>query len=144
VKQVRRYRRKTKGTGLAEDWPAHAPSADQVAERVRYVGSAEHKARPTDPSFDFAPTLRSDASRCNPKVTREQAEHALREAVRRKCVSRDFVGDYPSYVWGWLYGQPHVARLINSTQGWYKAWPIGGDELPVDRHGRLAQPMEDA
>lgn len=142
MKQVLRYRRKGKGGGLIDAWPETALDPDELAERVSYVGSGEHKARPVDPSYDFAPALRSDASRCDPAVTRDQAEEALRDAVRRRCVSSEFVGDFPRYVWGWLDGQPHVARLDNSEQGSYKAWPIGREELPTDREGRLAPPGE--
>ena len=144
MKQVLRYRRKAKGAGLVEAWPTTALDPDRLASHLSYVGSGEHKARPVDPSYDLAPALRSDASRCDPKVTRDQAEHALRDAVRRRCVSSDFVGYFPRYVWGWLNGQPHVARLTNSEQGSYKAWPIARGELPIDRDGRLAPPSEEA
>ncbi|MBN2192118.1 MAG: hypothetical protein JW751_04820 [Polyangiaceae bacterium] len=143
MKQVERYRHKTKAGGLAEAWPADAPSPDHLAERVRYVGSGEHKDRPVHPTYDLEPCLRSDASRCDPTISREEAEGALRDAVRRQWVSREFVGDFPAYVWGWCRGQPHAARLINATQGWYKAWPIGEDELPSDRRGVLAPPAEE-
>jgi hypothetical protein len=105
--------------------------------RAVYVGSAEHKQRPIDPSYGVDPGLRSDASRCDPNVARETAERALREAICRRCVSADFQGDFPTYVWGWLGGVPHVARLINREAGQYKGWPIGEEELPIDREGRL-------
>lgn len=143
MKQVLRYRRKVKGSGLIDAGPEIELDFEALATRVSYVGSNEHKARPIDPSYDFAAALRSDASRCDPKVTREQAQEALRHAVRRRCVSEDFVGDFPRYVWGWLDGQPHVARLDNSEQGAYKAWPIGHEEFPLDRAGRLTPPAED-
>ncbi len=144
MKQVLRYRRKVKGSGLVEAWPATALDPEVLAEQVTYVGSGEHKARPVDPSYDFAAALRSDASRCDPHVTRSHAEAALRAAVRRKCVSHEFVGGFPRYVWGWLDGQPHVARLDNSERGSYKAWPIGREELPIDRDGRLSPPGDAA
>jgi hypothetical protein len=144
MKQVLRYRRKSKGGGLAPTWPVTAMAPDELAERVTYVGSAEHKSRPLDPAFDFTPAPRSDASRCEPTATKDQATVALRDAVRSHCVSEVFVGDYPQYVWGWLNGTPHVARLINSEAGWYKAWPIALDELPLDPDGRLAPPGDPA
>lgn len=142
MKQVLRYRRKTKGSGLLAHDAAMALDVEALAARVSYVGSGEHKVRPLDPSFDFSPALRSDASRCDPGVTREQAQAALRQAVRLRCVSEDFVGDFPRYVWGWLDGRPHIARLDNQEQGAYKAWPIGREEFPMDRGGRLAPPEE--
>ncbi|MBK9031279.1 MAG: hypothetical protein IPL61_08075 [Myxococcales bacterium] len=140
MKQVRRYRRRGKGGGLIDEWPSTAMAPEELAERVAYIGSAEHKARPIDPAFDFAPALRSDASRCDPAATKDQAQAALQEAVRRRCVSRVFVGEFPQYVWGWLDGA-HAARLINSEAGWYKAWPITRDELPADHEGVLT-PLE--
>lgn len=140
MKRKHRYRRKGKGDGLIGAWPETARGPDELAERISYVGSNEHKTRPIDPSFDFSPALRSDASRCDPAIAREQAQDALREAVRRRCVSHDFVGEFPRYVWGWLAGRPHVARLENCETGSYKAWPIEHHELPLDREGRLAPP----
>lgn len=100
MKQVLRYRRKKKGSGLLDHDAAMAIDVEALAARVSYVGSGEHKVRPLDPSFDFSPALRSDASRCDPGVTREQAQAALRQAVRLRCVSEDFVGDFPRYVCG--------------------------------------------
>lgn len=143
MKQVLRYRRKTKGSGLLADEPAMALDVEALAAQVSYAGSNEHKVRPIDPSFDFSPALRSDASRCDPRITREQAQAALRRAVRLRCISEDFDGDFPRYVWGWLDGRPHVARLDNRERGAYKAWPIGREEFPSDRGGRLAPPVED-
>jgi hypothetical protein len=137
VKQKQRYRRKRKGSGLISRWPEGRPRPDEVAARASYVGSGEHKARPVDESYDFDADLRSDASRCDPTITRETAESALRVAIANGSVSADFQGDFPSYVWGWIGKRPHVARLINSEAGHYKGWPIGDEELPLDREGRL-------
>ena len=122
-----------------EDWPAGVPPPDSLAQRVRYVGSGEHKARPVDGSYNLVPALRSDASRCNPTITREQAEDGLRQAIRNRCVSADFIGEYPCYVWGWIEGQPHVARLTNQAKGEYKGWPVTLIELPTCRDGRLTE-----
>ena len=139
VKQKHRYRRKRKGDGLIQEWPTDCPKPDKLSERVRYVGSAEHKSHPLDESFDFDPDLRSDASRCAPQLTRDHAQTALSEAVRRLCVSEDFEGDFPRYAWAWIDETPYVARLTNKVQGAYKGWPIETLELPADRSGRLAR-----
>ena len=144
MKQGQRYRRKLKGAGLVEAWPQDVLAPELLAQRVVYVGSGEHKARPVDSSYDFSPALRSDASRCDPSVTRAQAEQALRDAVQRQCVSSHFVGEFPLYVWGWFNGQPHAARITNAERGTYKAWPIERSELPTSRDGRLAPPDEGA
>jgi len=142
MKQKERYRRKTKGGGLLADWKSSAAVLGALADAVSYAGSAEHKARPVHESFTVEPALRTDASRCDPTIPREEAQVALREAVRRGCVSEDSDGRFPRYVWGWLRGSPHAARLDNRESGEYKAWPITVEELPLDRDGRLAPPRE--
>lgn len=136
-KQKHRYRKKRKGDGLVQAWPADAAEPEVLATQARYVGSNEHKARPLDPSYAFDPDLRSDASRCDPRIAREQAEAVLRAAIRRRCVSEQFEGAFPRYAWAWLEGRPYIARLINREAGSYKGWPIDETELPVDREQRL-------
>jgi hypothetical protein len=140
MKQKQRYRRKRKGGGLVAIWPELGSTPAEVAERVRYVGSQEHKDRPVDPSYEFQsqPQLRSDASRCDSGIERTTAEQALRQGIRRQCVSAVFVGDFPLYVWAWLGGRPYQARVTNATQGHYKGWPVEAWELPTDRDGRLS------
>ncbi|MGM0577603.1 MAG: hypothetical protein ACQEXJ_17895 [Myxococcota bacterium] len=138
MKQKRRYRRKTKGDGLVSSWPDECDGPEQLADRVAYVGSAEHKARPVDPSFQVEPELRSDASKCPRDIDRDNAERVLREALRRRCVSQRFESGFPRYAWGWLDGTPYVARLTNREKGAYKGWPIEPFELPTDREGLLA------
>lgn len=135
MKQKHRYRRKKKGAGLLEAWPANVTATDLVA-RVSYVGSPEHKARPLHLSYNFEPALRSDASRCDPTIERDVAQAALQDALLRMSVSQEFDGDFPRYVWGSVNGQPHIARLINSYLGQYKGWPIGSEELPAERNGQ--------
>jgi hypothetical protein len=110
-----------------------------VATLARYVGSGEHKALPIHASYSLesAAHKRSDSSRCDPKITRDQAEQALREAIKLGHVSAEFQDNFPAYVWGRIAGQFYAARLINREAGHYKAWPIEEVELPVDRDGRL-------
>lgn len=136
-KQKHRYRKKRKGDGLVQEWPADAADPEVLVTKVRYVGSNEHKARPLDPSYAFDPDLRSDASRCDPSIERERAEEALQTAIRRRCVSEQFEGGFPRYAWAWLDGRPYIARLINREAGGYKGWPIDENELPLDRDRRL-------
>jgi hypothetical protein len=146
MKQKNRYRHKPKGDGLCAEWPPDS-TPEIVASRVRYVGSGEHKAPPIDDSYDGvepAAYKRSDASRCDPTITRDRAEEALRAAILRRQVSADFQGGFPMYVWGHLDGRPHTARLINREAGHYKAWPIEESELPLDRTGDLVPGRDDA
>lgn len=139
MKQKRPYRRRTKGGGLIDTWPDGCLPPDQLAERVVYAGSSEHKGRPAHSSFDCEPELRADASQCSPDISRERAQQVLRESVRRRCVGRDFDGGFPRYAWGWLGGQPYAARLTNRERGAYEGWPVEEIELPVDREDRLAR-----
>lgn len=118
-----------------ELWPASHLAPEQVAARVRYVGSSEHKSYESEAG---PPALRSDAARCDPRYTTfGPITEALREAIRRRCVGAMFEGDFPRYVWGWLDRRLYQARLINSTQGWYKAWPIEDVERPRDDDHRI-------
>lgn len=134
VKQVYRYRRKKKD--VIDEWPAGLPDPDTLIQRIRYVGSAEHKDYP---SFAGDPALRSDASRCDPAITRDQAESVLKKAIRLRCVSPQQENGFPRYAWGWLDGRLYQARLINREQGHYKAWPIEDIEAPADPHRRLSK-----
>jgi len=116
-------------------WPAGHPSPESVAERVRYVGSGEHKdyESPAGPA-----SLRSDAARCEPRFTDfEPLTVALQDAVRHRCVGAHFEGEFPRHVWGWLGERLYEARLVNRVQGWYKAWPIDEAERPRDDESRL-------
>lgn len=139
MKQKQRYRKKRKGAGLIQGWPAGFVDPEVLAKEVRYDGSNEHKARPLDPSYAIDPALRSDASPCDPGIKREQAEQALRKAIRLRCVSDQFEGAFPRYAWAWLGGQPYVARLINREAGNYKGHPIEEKDLPKDREQRLTR-----
>jgi hypothetical protein len=145
MKQKQRYRHKTKGFGLCTAWPQDS-TPQIVASLARYVGSGEHKALPIDDSYLLEPAAykRSDASRCDPAITRDQAEEALRTAIQRGHVSADFQGGLPVYVWGRLDGRPYTARLINREAGHYKAWPVEESELPLDRDGQLVPRPDDA
>ncbi len=116
-------------------WPDDKPEPENVAARVTYVGSAEHKSYPS-PAGN--PALRSDASLCDPRYTSyEEITDVLREAIRRGCTSAVFEGDFPKYVWGWLDGQLYEARLVNREQGWYKGYPLEEIETPQDTDNRL-------
>lgn len=116
-------------------WPEDKPSPAETAERVFYVGSAEHK---TYPSPAGHPALRSDASRCDPRYTDfREITLALREGIRRCCTGAVFEGNFPKYVWGWMDGQLYEARLVNQSQGAYKGYRIEALEAPLDTDRRL-------
>ena len=84
MKQKHRYRKKTKGAGFVTTWPPDVPPPAELALRVKYRGSSEHKARPIDPSFDVEPALRSDASQCMPQIERAEAARVTLTGTQRR------------------------------------------------------------
>jgi hypothetical protein len=62
---------------------------------------------------------------------------ALREGIRRRCVSPVFEGGFPKYVWSWIAGVLYEARHINGPQGTYKGYRLEGLETPEDPDRRL-------
>lgn len=109
-------------------------SAESVARKVRYVGSAEHKAYP---SAAGPPALRSDATPCDPGISIADIASALVAGIRRGCVSAATEQGFPKYVWGWLGGDLYEARHINGPAGTYKGYRIEESERPLDPDGRL-------
>ena len=103
---------------------------------MTYVGSPEHKDHP---SLGGLPRLRSDATPCEVEMTRDVGGNtaALREGVRRRCVSQVFEGGYPKYVWTWINGVLYEARHLNGPQGAYKGYRLEEVETPLDPEGRL-------
>ena len=118
------------------EWPESAPEPESIAAKVRYVGSAEHK---NHPSHVGPPALRSDATACEPAMTRdiERNTEALREGIRRGCVSSLFDGEFPRYVWAWVGEDLYEARHIYGPLGTYKGYRLNSGEEPLDPDGRL-------
>ena len=117
-------------------WPEDAGPPEDLAERVTYVGSPEHKDHPSPAG---PPHLRSDATPCEAQMTRDEAGNteALRDGIRRRCVSPIFEGGFPKYVWTWVDGVLYEARHINGPQGTYKGYRLEEIERPEDPDGRL-------
>lgn len=117
-------------------WPSDVQTPEEVAERVTYVGSAEHKDHPSNAG---PPALRSDATPCEPHLTRnlEVNTQALREGILRRCTSSVFEGGFPKYVWTWIEGALYEARHINGPQGTYKGYRLEITEYPDDPQGLL-------
>ena len=110
-------------------WPANEQSPELVAENAQYVGSPEHKSHP---SAAGAPALRSDASKCEPAMTRDIARNteALREGIRRCCTSSVFEDGFPKYVWTWADNDLYEARHIRGPAGTYKGYRLETAEMP--------------
>lgn len=119
-------------------WPADVRDPELVAEDASYVGSAEHKDHP---SAVGPPALRSDATPCEPALTRDIAANtaALREGIRKRRTSSVFEGGFPKYVWTWVGDDLYEARHINGPQGTYKGYCLDEFEWPDDPEGRLGR-----
>ncbi len=129
--RFRRHKRRKIGV-----WPEGVASPEQIASEVRYVGSPEHKGHPSGVG---SPRLRSDATPCEPRRTKDLEANtaALRRGILEGCVSQVFEGGYPKYVWTWLDGELYEARHINGPRGTYKGYRLEPSEYPEDPHGRL-------
>jgi hypothetical protein len=106
-------------------WPDDKPSSQEVADRVRYVGSPEHKTYPS-PAGQPRWRTRSDKARCDRFAEADWPvlEQALRDAIRTPCVDKEFRGDFPARVWAFINGILHEARLTNQMNGEYHGFPV--------------------
>ena len=140
---MRSQRHKRPRHRVITPWPDDGPIPEEVAAQARYVGSAEHKNYPSPAGH---PALRSDASRCDPRLGYYVVRftQVLGDAIRRRCVGAIFEGNFPKYVWGWLDGRLYEARHINGPQGAYKAYPLEEVEFPQDPEGLLRPGERDA
>lgn len=100
----------------------------KLAERVRYVGSPEHK---DFPSFAGHPRPRADASLCPRSINdQEMVTGWLRSAIRARAIGGLWEGDFPRYAW---YKDGHTvyeARLVNKGEGEYKGYPLERYQWP--------------
>jgi hypothetical protein len=130
-----RYKRnKRKSLG---EWPVGAPSPEEVARNVQYIGSAEHKSYPSKAG---SPALRSDASRCDPryKDKEEDITEALQEAIRNRAVCSTFQDGFFKYAWGFLDDDLYEVRHINGPVGTYKAYKLEESiDWPEDPENKL-------
>jgi hypothetical protein len=126
---MRAPRRKRPQPRQVVDPPADTNLAE-VAERVSYVGSPEHK---DGPSFAGQPRPRADASICERQLTedRELITQWLREAIRRGATGGIWESGFPRYAWHKEAGSVYEARLVNSGLGEYKGYPLNETEWPV-------------
>jgi hypothetical protein len=120
-KRLQRHRKATPPPGV---------DLGALAERVSYVGSAEHKGAP---SFAGRPAPRADASICDPSLNNQQemVQSWLRTALKRGDCGSPWENGFPRYVWHRQGEALYEARLTNRQSGEYKGYPIGANEWPL-------------
>ena len=107
--------------------PPHT-DLDSLSENVHYVGSPEHK---DIPSFAGQPRLRADASCCPRNLADVKTlTEWLRTAIKQGAVGPPWEGLFPRYVWYKHGDTVFEGRLVNRGNGYYKGYPLGGDEWP--------------
>lgn len=65
-------------------------------------------------------------SKCDPKWTQEEANRALKAAIRERYVSLQKDQGFPRLVWYRDGDVLYEARLSNAGQGDYHAYPLDG------------------
>lgn len=102
---------------------------NEIANDARYVGSPEHKDRP---SFAGWPRPRADASICDPQLAQSQDEITgwLRCAIREGKVGAPWEDRFPRYVWYRKDNIVYEGRLVNQGLGEYKGYPLDPDQYP--------------
>lgn len=108
--------------------PPFGVDISDLAGRVHYVASSEHKSFP---SFAGPPKLRGDATRCDPSLN-DAAEITswLRAGMAAGHVGAPWEGEFPRYVWARVDGTCYEARLVNRGTGSYKGWAVDVSEFP--------------
>lgn len=101
----------------------------ELALRVTYVGSQEHKS---GPSFAGEPRPRADATKCDPALSDrlDEIQNWLRHAIKVQCCGGLWEGDFPRYAWCKVGEIVYEARLVNRVLGQYKGWPLDPEEWP--------------
>jgi len=109
--------------------PPDGANIDDIASRVSYVGSPEHKS---GPSFAGQPKPRADATICDSSLNGRQADINvwLRNGIELQCFGYPWEGDFPRYVWSKVEEKVYEARLVNRQLGQYKGWELSVEEWP--------------
>lgn len=105
----------------------HREILNDLANQVRYVGSPYHKRNPAD--FRLTPPAqpRPDKTLCDEAgvLGVADAQHWLREGVRRGLISADPRQGYPKHVWAVTDdGIVLEAKYNNEGPGHYHGYPL--------------------
>lgn len=93
------------------------------AQKVRYIGSPEHKRAPWK---DVKAAARPDAAVCPSGLGHDMPQKMLEAAIVAGNVSVIRDGEWPRYIWYFDHeGQCYTARLTLQRQdeAQYKGWP---------------------
>jgi len=125
----------------SENRAAASALLTKASQSAVYKGSPYHRVRGSKMGAS-ADRQWPDASKCDPNLTRETATRVLRAAIRDGQVSAAWRDGFPRMVWAMIDGVLYEARLSNSTQGEYHAYPLEDQrEWPnVFRRNRLTSP----
>ena len=109
--------------------PPDEDQRNELADRVSYVGSPEHKDAP---SFAGQPRPRADATICDRSFLDrlDEINEWLERAIRAGCIGEPWEGDFPRYVWYREGIEVYEARLVNRGQGQYKGYALRREEWP--------------
>jgi hypothetical protein len=112
----------------SDAWPADRRKA--YAERVRYTGNPEHKAKPGDFGLEPPTNPRPGKTLCDKvrEFSKAEAEKLLRVGIGRGMVSVQERGGWPQNVWSVLTGEAFEAQLENREQGTYHGYPMAADD----------------
>lgn len=116
--------------------PPLGTNLEDLARRVRYVGSPEHK---DGPSFAGLPHFRKDASICDSAITQGQAQDWLSMGIRLGNIGAPWENAFPRYVWYKTGAIMYEGRLVNQTKGEYKGYPLSKDQWPENIRENDAQ-----
>lgn len=115
-----------------------------LADRVRFVGSSEHKSLPNPLANPKLRTSASDCDEVDPSVSQDghRLLRILRTAMQRGQVSGPWEGRFPRYVHGWMClsgGERGLfrGRLTNREQGVYKGYFECLDQVPEVAFAKL-------
>ncbi len=117
--------------------PPPGVDLEMVSHDAHYVGSPEHKERP---SFAGWSRPRADASICDPSVgSPGQLTEWLRAAIRNGNVGAPWEGRFPRYVWHRIGETVYEARLVNRESGEYKGHALRPEQWPPELRGRRGE-----
>ena len=106
--------------------PAAKAALDEIAKKVRYVGSAFHKRNPGDFGLEPPAAPRPGKTLCDGVVDCvKDAQGLLEEGAKRGTISEQMRNGWPQNIWAVTKnGIPVEAQLDNETQGIYHGYPM--------------------